>query len=151
MPIKAGWWDSSLTLWDFSRSNKHCIQLSTTNTIYISRFVTTISAFRSSRPVLLTVKKVFLKRVSCEFLTNFKEEFFCKTPTVVLLTFAPIEIFYSNTVCNKSPAEAWICLVSFHGAAKTSFSHTFSSEQLLSSLKYNVTLYFQYFCHWIKI
>ena len=39
MPIKTGWWDSSLAFWDFSRSNKHCIQLSTTSTIYISCFV----------------------------------------------------------------------------------------------------------------
>ena len=29
--------------------------------------------------------------------------------------FKPIEISYSNTVCNKSAAEAWICLVSFYG------------------------------------
>ena len=31
----------------------------------------------------------------------------------VMSTFAPIKISYSNTVCNKSGAEVWICLVSF--------------------------------------
>ena len=36
----------------------------------------------------------------------------------LLLPFAPTDIFYSNTVCNKSTAEAWICLVSFYGGAK---------------------------------
>ena len=59
MLIKTGWWDSSLALWDFSRSNRHCIQLSTTNTIYISRFVIAVSAFRSSRPELFCEKSVF--------------------------------------------------------------------------------------------
>ena len=34
-----------LILQDFSRSNKHCIHLSTTKTIYFSRFVIAMSAF----------------------------------------------------------------------------------------------------------
>ena len=129
MLIKAGWWGSSLAIWDFSRSNKHCIQLSTTNTIYISRFVIAISAFRSSRPELFC-KKGVLKNfakftgvssgtgVSCEFLRNFKENLFRRTPTVTASGIAPIQISYSNIVCNKSAAEAWICLVSFYGGAK---------------------------------
>ena len=73
MPIKAGWRDASLALWDFSRNNKHYIHLSTTKVIYFSRFFFAMSAF------------------------------------------APIEISYSDTVCNKSAAETWICLVSFYG------------------------------------
>ena len=129
MPIKAGWWDSSLSLWDFSRSNKDCIQLSTTNTICISRFVIVISAFRSSRPELFCKKSIlknFTKftdvtsgtEVSCEFCEILKRTFFRKTPPVAASGIAPIEIFYSNTVCNKSAAEAWICLVSFYSGVK---------------------------------
>ena len=45
MPIKAEFKDASLVLWDFSRSNKHCIHLSATKTIYFSRFVFAMSAF----------------------------------------------------------------------------------------------------------
>ena len=37
MPIKAGWRDGSLALWDFSRNNKHYIHLSTTKTIYCGK------------------------------------------------------------------------------------------------------------------
>ena len=125
MPIKAGWWDSFLALLDSSRSNKHCIQLSTKNTIYISCFVIAISAFRSSRPELFCVKGVLKNfaeftgvssgtRVSCEFCEILKKTFLRKTPTVA----ASIEIPYTNTVCNKSAVEAWICLVSFYGGAK---------------------------------
>ena len=129
MPIKAGWWDSSLALWDFSRSNKHCIQLSTTNTIYISRFVIAISAFRSSRPELFC-KKGVLKNfakftgvssgtgISCEFCEILKETFFGKTPAVAASNICTNWDSYSNTVCNKSAADAWICLVSFYGGAK---------------------------------
>ena len=45
IPIKAGWWDASLKLWDFSQSNKHCIHLSTTKTIDFSCWVFAMSAF----------------------------------------------------------------------------------------------------------
>ena len=44
MPIKAGWRDASLALWDFSRSNKHCIHLST-KTVFFSRSVSAMSSF----------------------------------------------------------------------------------------------------------
>ena len=128
MPIKTGWWDSSLALWDSSRSNKHCTHFSTTNTIYISRFVITISTFKSSHPELFC-KKGVLKNfakftgvssgtgVPCEFCEILKP-FFTKHLQWLLLVLAPIKIFYSNTVYNKSAAEAWICLVSFYGGAK---------------------------------
>ena len=109
MPIKAGWWDSSLALWDFSWSNKHCIQLSTANTIYISRFVIAISAFRSSRSELFCKKgvlKSFTKftgvscgtGVSCEFCEISKKTFFAKHLKWLLFAFALFEISYSNTV-----------------------------------------------------
>ena len=87
MPIKAGWWDSSLAIWDFSQSNKHCIELSTANTIYICRSVISISAFRSSHPELFCKKgvlKTFPKftgvssatRVFCEVCKILKKTFF---------------------------------------------------------------------------
>ena len=129
MLIKAGWWDSSLALWDFSRSNKHCIQLSTTNTIYISRFVIAISAFRSSRPELFC-KKGVLKNfakftgvssgtgVSCEFCEILKKIFFRKAPTVAASGICTNRDLLSDTVRNKLAAVAWICLVSFYGRAK---------------------------------
>ena len=110
-----------LALWDFSRSSKHCIQLSTTNTIYISLFVIAISAFRSSRPELFCKKGVlknFAKFTGISSGTGVSCEFFAKHLQWQLLAFAPVEISYSNTVCNKSAAEAWICLVSFYGGAK---------------------------------
>ena len=72
MPIKAGQQDASLTLWNFSQSNKHCIHLST-KTIYFPRFIFAMPAF------------------------------------------ALIEISYSNTTCNKSTAEALMCLIPFYG------------------------------------
>ena len=59
MPIKAGWRDASLALWDFKRSNKYCIHFSITKKIYFSRFVFAMSVF------------------------------------------APLDISYSNTGCNK--------------------------------------------------
>ena len=41
MPIKPGWRDASLVLWDFGRSNKHCIHVSTTcDIILFSYFFT---------------------------------------------------------------------------------------------------------------
>ena len=101
MPIKAEWWNTSLAFFDFSRSNNHCIHLST-KTIYFFRFVFAMSAF------------------------------------------APIEIF-SNTVYNKSAAEAWLCLVSFYGGewwCERLHCHMCSPQN--NHLKY-VTSYFHYF------
>ena len=103
----------SLALWDFSRSNKHCIQLSTTNTIYISRFITAILHFRNNHPGLFC-KKVILKnfpkfiglfsgtRVSCEFCNNLMSTFFDRTPVAA----------------NKLAAKTWISLVFFYGGTK---------------------------------
>ena len=77
-----------------------------------------------------SVKKVFLKfcRIHRCFLwhrsflwslRNFKEHiFFAEHLQWLLLAFTPIEISYSITICNKSAAEAWICLLSFYGGAK---------------------------------
>ena len=56
MPIKAGWWDASLKLWDFSWSNKHCIHL-VTKTIYLSHFVFAMFTF--------TPIKVFYSTTVC--------------------------------------------------------------------------------------
>ena len=44
MSIKAAWRDASLGLWGFSRTNKHCIHLST-KTIYLSHLVCEVSVF----------------------------------------------------------------------------------------------------------
>ena len=77
-----------------------------------------------------SVKNVLLKilqnslvfTLAQEFPVNFakfwRKLFFIKHLQWLLLAFAPIEISYSNTVCNKSAAEVWICLVSFYGGAK---------------------------------
>ena len=104
--------------------------------------------FRSSRSELFCKKgvlKIFAKftgvssgtGVSCEFCKILKNT--TEHLQWLLLAFAPIEISYSNTVCNKSASEAWICLVSFYGGGmmeqKTSFSQAFSSEWSFSSLK----------------
>ena len=124
MPIKAGWQDASLVFWDFSRSNKYCIHLTTTRAIYFSRFVFGIcfSCFVRS----CSVKKGFFKKFAkytgvysgtgfsckfCEILTSFFSEHF----QWLLLAFAPIEISYSTAVCNKSASEADISLFSFYG------------------------------------
>ena len=56
--------------------------------------------------------------ISCEFCEILKKTFFAKNPQWLLLAFTPIEISYSNAVCNKWAAEVWICLVSLHGGAK---------------------------------
>ena len=45
LPIKFAWRDAFLALQDFFRSNKHCIHLSETKTIYFSRFVFAMSVF----------------------------------------------------------------------------------------------------------
>ena len=74
MPIKAGWWDSSLALWDSRQSNKHCIQLSTINTIYISCFLYCKIHFQKQ---LSSVHRCFLcHRSFLWILWNFKENFF---------------------------------------------------------------------------
>ena len=82
-------WMVSLTFENFSRSNKHCIQLSTRNTIYISRFVTAISTFRSSLPELFFKEGAlnnFAKFTGASSGTGISSKF-CKiihkTPTVV--------------------------------------------------------------------
>ena len=77
-PIKVGWWDASLALWDFSRSNKHCVQLSTTNTIYISRFVIAISVFRSSRLELFCKKGILKNFGLFQKILNVSSEYSCK-------------------------------------------------------------------------
>ena len=56
--------------------------------------------------------------VSCEFCKILKNTFFAEHLKWLLLAFAPIEIFCSHTVCNKSAAEAGVCLVSSYGGAK---------------------------------
>ena len=45
IPIKAGWQYASIMLRDYNRSNKHCIHLSTTKTIYFSCFIFAVPAF----------------------------------------------------------------------------------------------------------
>ena len=86
--------------------------------------------FRSNHPELFCKKVVFknfCKIHSCFrwhrsflwILRHFKEHlFFAEHLQWLLLAFAPIKIFYSNTVCNKSAADAWICLASFYSGAK---------------------------------
>ena len=145
MPIVAGWRDASLTLWDFSRSNKHCIHFSTTKTIYFSRLFLQCPHFRSSHPEC-SLKKVFLK------ISQNSQVFF--SPAQVL-AFASIEIPYSTNVCNKSAAEAWVCLLSFYGGEWWSeilllCMYSLQNDNLLH-WDINVTLCFQYFFHWIKV
>ena len=71
--------------------------------------------FRSSRPELFSkkdVRKNFGKftdvsssaGVSCELCDILKNIFFAEDRQWLLLAFAPIEIFYFDTVCNKSAA-----------------------------------------------
>ena len=113
MPIKAGCWDAFLALWDFSQSNKHFIQLSTTC------FVSLLQCphFISSHPELFCKKDVLKnfakfigdssgRGVCCEFCDILKNTFFRRTPPVTV------------SCTNKSAAEAWICLVYFYGGAK---------------------------------
>ena len=126
MPIKAGWRHGSLALWDFSRSNKHCIHLSTTKAIYFSCFVLQCPYFRSSRPELfckkcclrpatLLKKRLWHRVFPVNFAKFLRTYFFTEHRQWLLLAFAFIEISYSNTVCNISAAETWIWLVSFNG------------------------------------
>ena len=61
----------------------------------------------------------------------------------------PIDIFYSNTVCNKSAAEVWICLVSFCGREwwreRLHFCMYFSQNDDLLHWDINVTSIFSIF------
>ena len=104
-----------------------------------------------------SVKEVFLKilqnsrvlwhRSFLWILQHFKEHLFSiEHLKWLLLAFAPIELFYSHTVCNKSAAEAWICLLSFYSGVKD-FIFTCIVLKIITFL----TSYFQYFFHWIKI
>ena len=78
--------------------------------------------------------------VSCEFSNILKNTFFCRTSPVTASGICTNQDFYSNTVCNKSAAEAWICLVSFYGKAKecmflrivTFFIKTYMWHRILS-------------------
>ena len=100
---------------------------------------------RSSRPELFC-KKIVLKNfekfvgvssgtgVSCEFCNILKNTFFAEHLQWLLLAFAPIKIFYSNTVCNKSAVEAWICLVSWYGGAKD-FIFTYIFPRIVTFLR----------------
>ena len=128
MPIKAGWRDAFLAFWDFSRSNKHCIQLSTTTSLFS---LLQCPHFRSSRPELFYKKDVlknFAKFVgfssgtggSSEFCDILKNTFFCRPPPVTA----------SGICTNKSAAEAWIYLVSFYGGGKD-FISTFIFPKII--------------------
>ena len=85
--------------------------------------------FRSSRPKLCCKKGVlknfanftgvsYSTGVSCGFCDILKSTFFAEHLQWPLLEFGPIEIFYSNSVCNKSADEPWIYFVSFYDGAK---------------------------------
>ena len=95
MPIKAGWWDSSLAIWDFSRSNKYCIELSTTNAIYLSHSVIAISDFRSSRPELFC-KKGILETFSKFTSISSATEVFCEFCKILKKTFFFLQNTYSD-------------------------------------------------------
>ena len=80
--------------------------------------------FRSSRPEFFCKKSylrpatLFKKRLwhSCfpvSFAKFLRTPFFTKPLQWLLLAFARIESSYSDTVCKKSIAWTWICLVSF--------------------------------------
>ena len=119
--------------------------------------------FRSSRLELFCKKDVpknFAKftdvssgtGVSCELCNILKNTFFAEHLQWLLLAFAPIEIFYSNTVCNKSAAVAWICLVSFYGGAKDFiFTCIFLNIITFFINIYKCDLVFSEYFHWIKI
>ena len=89
------------------------------------------SYFKSSLPELFCKKGVLINvakftgvssgtGVSSEFREILKNVFFHRAPPVLLLAFAPIEISYSNNLCNKFAAEARIGLVSFYGGERWS-------------------------------
>ena len=122
MLIKTGWWDSSLALWDFSQSNKHCIQLSTKNTIYtlasLLQYPLLEAVVRSC-----SVKKGPLKNfakftgvssgtgVSCEFCEILKETFFRKTAAVAAFRICTIRDLLNRQLRRER-------FVSFYGGAK---------------------------------
>ena len=56
--------------------------------------------------------------VSCEFCHILKNTFFCRTPQVAASGICSNQEYLFSYVCNKSAAEAWICLVSFYGGVK---------------------------------
>ena len=128
--METGWWVVSLALWDFSQGNK--AMHPALNDKYSLDLSLRYWNARISEAVVrsCSVKEVFLKilqnsqvfPLAQEFPVNFatfwRTPFFAEHLKWLLLAFAPIEIFYSHTVCNKSAAEAWICLVSFYGGAK---------------------------------
>ena len=86
IPIKAGWWDASLALWDFSQSNKALHPaLCNKDSPYLS--LLQCPYFRNSRPELYCEKSVLKNvakftgvssgtRVSCEFCDILKNTFF---------------------------------------------------------------------------
>ena len=120
IPIKTGRWDASLALWDFSQINKamHPALYNKYNLHLSLRYWNA----RISQAVVrsCSVSEVFLKilqnsqvfPLAQEFPVNFatfwRTPFFAEHLKWLLLAFAPIEIFYSHTVCNKSAAEAWM-------------------------------------------
>ena len=120
--------------------------------------------FRNSHPELFCKKGVlknFAKftgvfsgtSVSCKFCEILKNTFFHRIPPEylqwLLLAFVPIEISYSNTVCNKSAAETWAWLVSFYGgewwSERLYFCMYFPQNHHFPHWDINVTSYFQYF------
>ena len=105
---------------------KHWIQLSTTNTVlYLSlrywnvRISEAVVWSCSAKNMLCKTHRCLLWHRSFLWtLRHFKEHFFfAEHLQWLLLAFASIGIFYSNTVCNKSAAGAWTCLVSSYGGA----------------------------------
>ena len=133
MPIKTGLRDASLALRDFSRSSKHCIHLSTIKTTYFNRSC--------------SINKLFLK-ISQNF-AKFKEHLFSQNTSngsfwhLHQLIF-PILILY---VIN------WQRMFSFFlwWSKKLHFCVYFPQNDHFLHWDTNVTLYFQYFFHWIKV
>ena len=80
------------------------------------------------RPATLLKKRFWLSCFAVNFV-KFLKTLFSIEHQWLLLAFTPIEISYSNTVCNISAAETWIFLVSFYGGEWWSerLSRVFSS------------------------
>ena len=68
------------------------------------------------RPATLFKKRLWHRCFPINFMKFLKTPFF--TEHFQWLAFATLKIPYSNTLCNTSAAEAWICLVSFSGGVK---------------------------------